>query len=74
MQLGDVLVADMTDPDWEPIMRRASGIVTDLGGRTCHAAIVAREMGIPCVVGTESGTKSITKGTEVTVPQVKDAS
>ena len=68
---GQVLVTVMTDPDWEPIMRRASGIVTDLGGRTCHAAIVAREMGIPCVVGTESGTKSITKGTEVTVSCVE---
>ena len=49
---GDVLVADMTDPDWEPIMKRASAIVTNRGGRTCHAAIIARELGIPAVVGT----------------------
>jgi pyruvate,water dikinase len=68
---GQVLVTTMTNPDWEPIMKRASGIVTDLGGRTCHAAIVAREMGIPCVVGTEFGTKSIPKGAEVTVSCVE---
>jgi pyruvate,water dikinase len=68
---GQVLVTTMTNPDWEPIMKRASGIVTDLGGRTCHAAIVAREMGIPCVVGTEYGTKSIPKGAEVTVSCVE---
>ena len=49
---GEVLVADMTDPDWEPIMKRASAIVTNRGGRTCHAAIIARELGIPAVVGT----------------------
>ena len=54
-QAGDVLVADMTDPDWEPIMKRASAIVTDRGGRTCHAAIIARELGIPAVVGTGTG-------------------
>jgi pyruvate,water dikinase len=51
VQPGDVLVADMTDPDWEPIMKRASAIVTNRGGRTCHAAIIARELGVPAVVG-----------------------
>ncbi len=64
---GDVLVTDMTDPDWEPIMKIAAGIVTNRGGRTCHAAIIARELGIPAVVGTASGTKSIYEGQEVTV-------
>jgi pyruvate,water dikinase len=64
---GDVLVADRTDPDWEPIMRMASAIVTDSGGRTCHAAIVARELGIPAVVGTSTGTRVLTDGTAVTV-------
>ncbi len=64
---GQVLVTKMTNPDWEPIMKKASGIVTDLGGRTCHAAIVAREMGIPCVVGTESGTETIPQDTRITV-------
>lgn len=64
---GEVLVADMTDPDWEPIMKRASAIVTDRGGRTCHAAIIARELGIPAVVGTGSGTKDLAVGREVTV-------
>ncbi|MBN9154153.1 MAG: phosphoenolpyruvate synthase [Microbacterium sp.] len=64
---GDVLVADMTDPDWEPIMKRASAIVTDRGGRTCHAAIIARELGIPAVVGTGSATRDLVDGTEVTV-------
>lgn len=64
---GEVLVADMTDPDWEPIMKRASAIVTNRGGRTCHAAIIARELGIPAVVGTGSGTKELTDGREVTV-------
>ena len=49
---GDVLVTDMTDPDWEPIMKRAAAIVTNRGGRTCHAAIIARELGVPAVVGT----------------------
>jgi pyruvate,water dikinase len=51
-QAGDVLIADMTDPDWEPIMKRAAAIVTNRGGRTCHAAIIARELGVPAVVGT----------------------
>ncbi len=68
---GQVLVTRMTDPDWEPIMRRAAAIVTDLGGRTCHAAIVAREMGVPCVVGTESGTTTIPRGETVTVSCVE---
>ncbi|SDS81079.1 phosphoenolpyruvate synthase [Nocardioides scoriae] len=64
---GEVLVADMTDPDWEPIMKRASAIVTNRGGRTCHAAIIARELGIPAVVGTRTGTKELGDGREVTV-------
>ena len=57
IQPGDVLVTDMTDPDWEPIMKRASAIVTNRGGRTCHAAIIAREMGIPAVVGCGNATE-----------------
>lgn len=64
---GDVLVTDMTDPDWEPIMKRASAIVTNRGGRTCHAAIIARELGIPAVVGCGDATSSITTGDKVTV-------
>ena len=64
---GEVLVADMTDPDWEPIMKRASAIVTNRGGRTCHAAIIARELGIPAVVGTSTGTQDLADGREVTV-------
>ena len=64
---GDVLVADMTDPDWEPIMKRASAIVTNRGGRTCHAAIIARELGIPAVVGTGNATRTLSDGQEVTV-------
>lgn len=64
---GDVLVADMTDPDWEPIMKRASAIVTNRGGRTCHAAIIARELGIPAVVGTGSATRVLSDGQAVTV-------
>ncbi len=64
---GEVLVADMTDPDWEPIMKRASAIVTNRGGRTCHAAIIARELGIPAVVGTGSATRDLAEGREVTV-------
>ncbi|MGN6384363.1 MAG: phosphoenolpyruvate synthase [Dyella sp.] len=66
-QPGDVLVADMTDPDWEPIMKRAAAIVTNRGGRTCHAAIIARELGVPAVVGTGNGLQSIPDGAEVTV-------
>jgi len=64
---GEVLVADMTDPDWEPVMKRASAIVTNRGGRTCHAAIIARELGIPAVVGTGSATRDLADGREVTV-------
>ena len=64
---GQVLVTDMTDPDWEPIMKIASAIVTDKGGRTCHAAIISREMGIPCVVGTNDGSKKLKDGLAVTV-------
>ena len=59
VQPGDVLVSDMTDPDWEPVMKRASAIVTNRGGRTCHAAIIARELGIPAVVGCGDATKTI---------------
>ncbi|SEI65016.1 phosphoenolpyruvate synthase [Deinococcus reticulitermitis] len=67
VQDGDVLVADMTDPDWEPVMKRASAIVTNRGGRTCHAAIIARELGIPAVVGTGSATRELKSGQAVTV-------
>jgi pyruvate,water dikinase len=67
VQAGDVLVADMTDPDWEPVMKRAAAIVTNRGGRTCHAAIIARELGIPAVVGCINATTSIREGQEVTV-------
>ncbi len=67
VQQGDVLVSDMTDPDWEPVMKRASAIVTNRGGRTCHAAIIARELGIPAVVGCGDATDCIADGTEVTV-------
>jgi pyruvate,water dikinase len=64
---GDVLVTAMTDPDWEPVMKRASAIVTDRGGRTCHAAIIARELGIPAVVGCEDATRALKDGQGVTV-------
>ena len=64
---GDVLVTDMTDPDWEPIMKRASAIVTNRGGRTCHAAIIARELGIPAVVGCGDATTQLREGIDVTV-------
>ncbi|MDB5987282.1 MAG: phosphoenolpyruvate synthase [Nevskia sp.] len=67
VQKGDVLVTDMTDPDWEPIMKRASAIVTNRGGRTCHAAIIARELGIPAVVGCGNATEKLKDGAEVTV-------
>ena len=67
VQPGDVLVADMTDPDWEPVMKRASAIVTNRGGRTCHAAIIARELGVPAVVGTGNALDAIEDGKEVTV-------
>jgi len=64
---GDVLVAEMTDPDWQPVMARASALVTDQGGRTCHAAIVSRELGVPCVVGTGNATNLLQDGQLVTV-------
>ncbi len=64
---GGVLVTRMTDPDWEPVMKMASAIVTDRGGRTCHAAIVSRELGIPCITGTQDGTEKIESGQKVTV-------
>jgi pyruvate,water dikinase len=67
IEQGDVLVTDMTDPDWEPIMKKASAIVTNRGGRTCHAAIIARELGIPALVGTGSCTEDISHLSEVTV-------
>src|SRR5579859_4573089 len=67
VQPGDVLIADMTDPDWEPVMKRASAIVTNRGGRTCHAAIIARELGVPAVVGTGHALDTIPDGHEVTV-------
>lgn len=64
---GEVLVTEMTDPDWVPVMKIASAIVTDSGGRTCHAAIISRELGIPCIVGTGNGSKNISAGEEITV-------
>jgi pyruvate,water dikinase len=67
IRAGDVLVSDMTDPDWEPIMKRAAAIVTNRGGRTCHAAIIARELGIPAVVGCGDATDTVPDGAEVTV-------
>ena len=67
VQPGDVLVADMTDPNWEPVMKRASAIVTNRGGRTCHAAIIARELGVPAVVGCGDATEALKDGTFVTV-------
>ncbi|MFT3762423.1 MAG: phosphoenolpyruvate synthase [Pseudoxanthomonas sp.] len=67
VQPGDVLVADMTDPDWEPVMKRASAIVTNRGGRTCHAAIIARELGVPAVVGTGNALDHVEDGKEITV-------
>ena len=66
-QNGQVLVTDMTDPDWEPIMKIAGAIVTNRGGRTCHAAIISRELGIPCVIGTGDGTSKIPNGSNVTI-------
>jgi pyruvate,water dikinase len=67
VKAGDVLVTDMTDPDWEPVMKRAAAIVTNRGGRTCHAAIIARELGIPAVVGCGDATRVLTEGDDVTV-------
>jgi len=66
VQDGDILVTDMTDPDWEPVMKRASAIITNRGGRTCHAAIIARELGVPAIVGTLNATKLLSNGDEVT--------
>lgn len=63
---GDILVSDMTDPDWEPVMKRASAIITNRGGRTCHAAIIARELGVPAIVGCGNATETLTEGQEVT--------
>ena len=67
VQDGDVLVSDMTDPDWEPVMKRAAAIVTNRGGRTCHAAIIARELGVPAIVGCGNATEVLTDGQDVTV-------
>jgi pyruvate,water dikinase len=67
VQPGDILVADMTDPNWEPVMKRASALVTNRGGRTCHAAIIARELGIPAIVGSVNATELLKDGDEVTV-------
>lgn len=64
---GEVLITDMTDPNWEPVMQKAAAVVTDRGGRTCHAAIIARELGLPCLVGTERGTKLIADSSLVTI-------
>lgn len=67
VQEGDVLVSDMTDPDWEPVMKRAAAIITNRGGRTCHAAIIARELGVPAIVGCGNATELLTDGQAVTV-------
>jgi pyruvate,water dikinase len=67
LEQGEVLVTEMTDPDWEPVMKRAAAVVTDRGGRTCHAAIVSRELGIPAIVGTGTGTSAMKTGEAVTV-------
>src|SRR5687768_6762723 len=64
---GDILVTSMTDPAWEPITKRASAIITDRGGRTCHSAIISRELGLPCIVGAENATEHLKSGTDVTV-------
>src|SRR6185312_7460060 len=64
---GAVLVTSMTDPAWEPIMKKAAAIVTDRGGRTCHSAIVSRELGLPCIVGTGNATQVLHSGSDVTV-------
>ena len=73
LQPGEVLVTDITDPDWEPVMKVASAIVTNRGGRTCHAAIVARELGIPAVVGCGNATQALSTGQEVTVCFIEDS-
>ena len=66
-EAGDVLVAEITDPDWEPIMKKASAIVTEKGGRTCHAAIVARELGVPAIVGVNNATELLKNNEPVTI-------
>jgi pyruvate,water dikinase len=66
LETGDVLVSDMTDPDWEPVMKRASAIITNRGGRTCHAAIIARELGVPAIVGCGNATEVLVDGTQIT--------
>ncbi len=68
---GSILVTSMTDPDWEPIMKKAGAIVTDQGGRTCHAAIISRELGIPCIVGTHNGSEGLRSGMDVTISCVE---
>jgi pyruvate,water dikinase len=67
VKAGDVLVTDMTDPNWEPVMKRAAAIVTNRGGRTCHAAIIARELGIPAIVGCGNATEVLSENEDVTV-------
>ncbi len=64
---GEVLVTEMTDPDWEPVMKKAAAIITDSGGRTCHAAIVSRELGVPAIVGTKNASQILKTGQSVTV-------
>ena len=64
---GDILVTEQTDPDWVPLLKIASGVITDSGGRTCHAAIVSRELGIPAIVGTGNGTKTLKNNEQVTL-------
>lgn len=71
VEAGDVLVTDMTDPDWEPVMKRASAIVTNRGGRTCHAAIIARELGIPAVVGCGNATELLKTVKKLPYPVLK---
>jgi pyruvate,water dikinase len=66
-QKGEILVTEMTTPDWVPAMKIASAVVTNLGGKTCHAAIVSRELGVPCIVGTEKATKILKNGDLVTI-------
>ena len=67
LRAGEVLVTDMTDPDWEPVMKTAAAVVTNRGGRTCHAAIIARELGIPAIVGCGNATEVLGQGKPVTV-------
>ena len=74
MQPGEILVADMTDPDWVPAIRIASAVVTNRGGRTCHAAIVSRELGVPCIVGTKDATERLKTGSSYTIDCSKGSS